>query len=129
MDRYKYMGLFYWCMEGSTQAVGGSEVRFNHGVAAKEGRADLTVCNRALRRAIVNADSEEDAAVFADLFTRLVEQGQYTEGHHPVSVELTETEVNHLHLAHMIAADSLPEFDGEFGETFRQNKKRLPTKA
>lgn len=105
------------------------ETAFNHGVAVSEERADILVCTRALRRAIVHADNEEDAAAFADLFTRFVEQRQYTEGHHPVTVELEGEEVNYLHLAHMMAADSLPEFDGEFAETFRENKKRLPTSA
>lgn len=107
----------------------GSEVRFNHGVVAEDGQPDVGVTTRALRRAIGHADNEDDAATFADLFQRLVEQRQYTEGHHAVTVEFTETEVNMLHLAHMIAADSIPEFDRDFAETFRDHKKRLPTSA
>jgi len=109
--------------------MGGSEVRFNHGVSQTDGRADVQVCTRALRRAIMHADNEDDAAAFADLFTRLVEQQQYTEGHHAVSLELSDMEIRYLHLAHMMAADSMPEFDSDFAETFRQNKKRLPTEA
>lgn len=115
-------------MEGRTQAVDGSEVRFDHGLAVQEGRPDLSETIRALRRAIMYADNEDDAATFGDLFTTLAEQQQYTEGHHPVSVTLSDMEVRYLHLAHMIAADSFPEFDREFGETFRENKKLLPAR-
>jgi len=104
-----------------------STVAFNHGFSQADGRADINTTTRALRKAVSHADSESDAADFAELFTSLVSRRQYTEGHHAVSLELSDMEIRHLHLAHMMAADSMPEFDSEFAETFRDNKKLLPS--
>jgi len=104
--------------------MGGVELAFDHGVAEDETRPDVAVTIRALRRAIGRTADDTDAAVMAELFTQLVRERQYTEGHHPVRVEVTEEERNRLHLAHLVAADNIPEDD--VAETFIQNKKKLP---
>jgi len=116
-------------MSQTVADMGGRKVRFNHGLAVSEGQPSVDVSNRALRLAIVATDNESDAAVFHALWQRLTNAEQYTEGHHEVSVEVSQEEVNHLHLAHMVAIESIPEFDAAFAESLRENKKALPTSA
>ena len=111
-----------------TSTADDSTVAFNHGLSQADGRADINTTTRALRKAVGHSDSESDAADFAELFTSLVNRRQYTEGHHAVTVSLTDEEIRLLHLAHMVAADSRPSWDGETVEAFAENKERLPTR-
>jgi hypothetical protein len=116
-------------MEGSTLAVGGSEVRFNHGVAVQEGRPGLETAITALRRATGRVSDDDAAAVMEGLFNSLVRRRQYTEGHHPVRVELSDRQLGHLRLAHMVAADRLPESSADIAAEFRENRDKLPASA
>jgi hypothetical protein len=107
----------------------GSEVRFNHGLAVKEGRADVSVAISALKRAAKFATDAEAERQFMEVLGHLNKRRQYTEGHHPVRAYVSSDDVNHLHLAHMVAAENTPEWDDELRQQFVDNKQRLPTSA
>jgi len=116
-------------MEGSTVAVGGSGVRFNHGLAVQEGRPDLYTAINALRRATGRVSDDDVAAVMEELFSNLVRRRGYTESHHPVRVELSAEALGHLRLAHMVAADRLPASADDIAAEFSANADRLPASA
>lgn len=97
-----------------TAADDGSEVRFNHGLAVEEGRPDIGTTASAVRTALRHASNDDEFERFDALFRRLVDRRDYTEGHHPVRVSLSDDERNTLILAHWIAADRVPSLADKF---------------